>query len=541
MNRIMMKKLFGLWVGVLLGLTIFAQNNEGQFHGNFQVDAQVYREDSVIGAKVPSEKMGLNSYANFTYTKGNFTVGLRYEGYMNALMGYDDEYNDVGVPYRFITYRNDELEITVGNFYEQFGSGLIFRTYEDKSLGVDNSLDGLRIKFNPFKGVYLKGITGKQRSYFDNGPGLVRGIDGEIYINDALNILTESKSQIIIGGSFVSKYQKDEDPIYNLPENVGAYSGRLTYIYGGFNLSGEYAYKYGDPSSDNGFITKFGDALLINATYSKKGLGIYLSMKRVDNMSFRSDRNASLNNLQINYIPSITKNHTYSLASMYPYATQANGEIGFQGEVIYNFSRGSVLGGKYGTNLIVNFSQVNSLKTKPTVDASGYESEYFALGDELYFRDINVKIHKKINSKWKMDASYLHLVYNKDKIQGIDGYGTVYANIAIVDATYKFKPRHTLRMELQGLFTEQDHGDWVMGLIEYSIAPKWFLNISDQYNYGNDNDKLHYFNIAAGYKKNANRIQIGYGRKRDGIVCIGGVCRNVPAASGFNISITSSF
>ena len=356
------------------------------------------------------------------------------------------------------------------------------------------------------------------------------------------------KSQFILGGSFVSKYQKDEDPIYNLPENVGAFAGRLTFVRGGFNLSGEYAYKIPDPSSDNGFITKFGDAILVNASYSVKGLGVYLSVKRVDNMSFRSDRNASLNNLQINYIPSITKNHTYSLASMYPYATQPNGELGFQGEIIYNFAKGTFLGGKYGTNLTVNFSQVNSLKKTLKADETGYESEYFAIGDELYYRDINVHVYKKISSKWKTDLSYLNITFNNDVIKLIQdnssnnaSFGTLKANIAIADVTYKLKPRHSLRMELQGLFTKQDKGDWAMGLLEYTIAPRWFVNVSDQYNYGNSDDKLHYFNIAAGYKKNANRIQIGYGRQREGVVCIGGVCRNVPAASGFNISITSSF
>ncbi len=545
------KALIGI-ILVILSINISqAQNNEGQIHGNFQIDAQVYRNDSAIGAEVPPSKMGLNSYANLTYTKGNFTAGLRYEGYMNALLGYDEEYNDIGVPYRFISYRNDELEITVGNFYEQFGSGLIFRSYEDKSLGYDNAMDGIKVKFNPYKGVYLKGFTGKQRKYFDLGPGIVRGVDGELFVNDIFEFLKESNSQIILGGSFVSKYQKDENPVYNLPENVGAFSGRFSITNGGLNLSAEYAYKYPDPHPDASdlynYNTKYGDVILVNTSYSKKGLGIYLSAKRVDNMTFRSDRNATLNNLHINYIPSITKNHTYSLAAMYPYVTQSNGEIGFQGEIIYNFDKGTFIGGNYGTNVTINFSQVNSIKTTPTVTTDRYESDYLAIGDDVYYRDLNVKIYKKLTPEWKIDLNYLNLRFNNNVMRlilddsGTSTFGTLDANIAIVDATYKFKPRHSLRMEVQGLFTDQDKGNWAMGLLEYTIAPKWFVAVSDQYNYGNEDDKLHYFNVAAGYKKKANRIQIGYGRQREGVVCIGGVCRNVPASSGFNISITSSF
>jgi hypothetical protein len=381
MKKDIIKKLVVASVIATFSTSAFSQNSEGQFHGNFQIDAQVYRQDSAIGAQVPEGKMGLNSYANLTYTKGNFTAGFRYEGYMNALLGYDEGYNGIGVPYRFMRYQNDDLEITIGNFYEQFGNGLILRSYEDKALGIDNALDGVKIKFNPYKGIYIKGFTGKQRLFFDYGPGIIRGIDGELFLNDILPILSSAKSRIILGGSFVSKFQKDEDPIYNLPENVGSYSGRLSFVRGGFNLSGEYAYKIPDPSSDNGFITKFGEALLINATYSQKGIGIYISAKRVDNMSFRSDRNAALNNLQINYIPSITKNHTYSLAAMYPYATQANGEVGFQSEIIYNFDRGSSLGGKYGTNITINFSHVNSLKKTPTANSKAYKSYFFGIGD----------------------------------------------------------------------------------------------------------------------------------------------------------------
>ena len=547
MKSILLKICLGLLIVFSTIRISFSQNNDqGQLHGNFNVDAQVYKKDIDIGAEVPSEKMGLNSFANLLYTRGNFSAGIRYEAYMNALLGYDSRYDGVGIPYRFITYRNDNLEVTVGNFYEQFGNGLIFRSYEDKSLGVDNAMDGVRIKFNPYKGVYLKGFTGKQRSFFDYGPGVVRGIDGELFVNEIFESLSTIKSQFVLGGSFVSKYQKDENVIYNLPENVGAFAGRFSFIHGGFNLSGEYGYKYADPHPDDPsgqyhYNAKFGDIILLNTSYSAKGLGIYLSLKRVDNMSFRSDINATLNDLQVNYIPAISKTHTYSLASMYPYATQPNGEIGLQAEIAYNFSKGTRFGGKYGTNLVVNFSRVNSLETKPTANIERYESDYFAIGDEIYFQDFNLKIHKKINTKWKADLSYLNIIYNKDVIQGLAGYGIVYSNIAIVDVSYKFKPRHSLRMEVQGLFTDQDNGDWSMALLEYTIAPKWFINASDQYNHGNDKQKNHYYNIAAGFKKGANRIQLGYGRQRAGIVCVGGICRNVPASTGFNVSIISSF
>ena len=128
------------------------------------------------------------------------------------------------------------------------------------------------------------------------------------------------------------------------------------------------------------------------------------------------------------------------------------------------------MGGKYGTNLAVNFSQVNSVETTPTANFEKYESEYLAIGDQLYYRDLNVKIHKKINNKWKADLNYLNLKFNNNILKliqdesGSSTFGMLEANIVIVDVSYKIKPRQTIRMELQGLFTEQDTGDGAGGL-----------------------------------------------------------------------------
>ena len=41
--------------------------------------------------------------------------------------------------------------------------------------------------------------------------------------------------------------------------------------------------------------------------------------------------------------------------------------------------------------------------------------------------------------------------------------------------------------------------------------------------------------------KNATRIALSYGRQREGLLCVGGVCRYVPAATGASISISTSF
>jgi len=534
----------------LLSTNIQAQtNNEGQLHGNFQVDMQTYQKDSLIGAPEVPEKTLLNSYANLTYTKGNFTAGIRYEAYMNTLMGYDARYNGNGIPYRFLSYNNEGLEVTAGSFYEQFGNGLILRAYEEKTLGYDNAFDGLRIKYQLYKGVSVKALVGKQRLFFAQGQGIVRGIDGEINVNELITKMNEAKTQIILGGSFVSKYQPDKDPVYKLPENVGAWASRVNISNGGFNINGEYAYKINDPSADNSFIYKTGNAILISTSYSKKGFGILLNAKRIDNMSFRSDRNASLIDLNINYLPILTKSYTYSFLNFYPYATQSNGEMGAGGEIMYKFKKETLFGGKYGTNISLNFSRLNNIKQTIPSDTNvigasgtyGYESDFFKVGNDLYFQDFNAEINKKFSKKFSANFIYQNLIYNSYVLR--KGHGTVYSNVGIVDMLYKINDKNAVHIEMAALFTKQDLGNWAMLQVEYSIAPKWFFSISNQYNYGNEDKskQIHYYTGAIAYAKGGNRIQLGYGKQRQGIMCVGGVCRNVPASNGFILAISSSF
>lgn len=142
-----------------------------------------------------------------------------------------------------------------------------------------------------------------------------------------------------------------------------------------------------------------------------------------------------------------------------------------------------------------------------------------------------------------MILTLMYQNYNKDVVEGRTGFGHVYSNIVILELNYRITPTKNFRTEIQHMSTKQDQQSWAVLLAEYSIAPHWFIAGFDEWNYGNDvsSRQIHYFTGNLGYSRNANRITIGYGRQRAGIFCVGGVCRNVPASSGFTLSITSSF
>jgi len=558
-----MKRVLLLVIAILfVGFTARSQFSEAikksQVHGSFEFDGAYYMADESAGiydTMINGKNFAFNAFGNITYSLGNFSAGVRYEAYLPPLAGFDPRMEGQGLPYLWAMYTTEKFSFTVGNFYEQFGNGLTLRTYEEWMLGYDNSLNGARVTFEPVKGLLFKGVYGMQRffwtPYTKNSRGIVKGFDAELDFNQVFGTMSNSKVRLILGGSFVSKYQIDQDPIYKLPRNVGNMAGRMTFGVGKFNLSTEYAYKINDPSAINNYIYKEGEGFLVNASYSTKGFGFYVMFKRYDNMSYKSNRAVTANGLDISFLPPNTEIHTYMLTSMYPYNTQPNGEIGYQLQLNYKVPKKSKLGGKYGMGIAVNYSQVNDIVRNPASDTTaigvsgteGWTSPFFKFGKRIFWQDFNIEIDKKFSKKFKGTITYMYQSYDIATLEGHTGEPAVYSNIGVIEMTYKFTSKHALRWELQGLWAKEDNGDWAALLLEYTISPHWFVSFANQYNYGNPDEekRLNYYTGSFGYTRKTTRIAITYGRQREGIVCVGGVCRAVPASSGFYVTISSNF
>ena len=126
---------------VLLKAQDFLKGSE--VHGSMQADATYYLTDPKTGitdSTLAGKLIRMNAFTEVNYSLGNFTAGMRFEAYLPPLTGYDVQYNGVGVPYWYVNYKNDFIDITAGNFYEQFGYGMMLRTYQEWTLGYDNSL-----------------------------------------------------------------------------------------------------------------------------------------------------------------------------------------------------------------------------------------------------------------------------------------------------------------------------------------------------------------------------------------------------------------
>lgn len=513
--------------------------------GSIQSDILLPEKDDKTGAETPDGRFLTNTYLDLKTTSRYVEAGARLEYLKHPLPGYENDFKGWGIPYAYLKGRYKNAELTLGSFYEQFGSGFILRSYEERSLGIDNSLQGVRLSYRPGAGVAIKALTGRQRRYWNHNKSWMTGADVEWDIDELCKSLQQHNTYVTLGASYVNKYEKDEvimtDPTHrlHLPLYVNAFDVRLRVQHRSFNVLAEMAMKTQDPSHDNGYIYRNGYVAMLSGSYSKRGMSLLLQAKRSTNMAFRSRRSMEGSSSFINHLPPFTMEHTYALAALYPYATRPEGEWAYQAMAAYTFPKGSMMGGKYGTTAKVNFSHVHSVRRNDTGGSGtdGYGSPFWAWGASTYYQDIDVQLEKRLCKDTKLNLMYMNQRYNQTLLEGHGGM--LRSHIFVADVKQKLAPKTTLRVEGQYLSSKDGDKDWAFGLAELSLAPHWMFTVSDLYNVGNTH--VHYYQGYVTYSGGAHRLQLGYGRTRAGFNCSGGVCRYIPATKGLTLSYNYNF
>ena len=519
-----MLKRFTLAAGLLtLTAVAFAQNEDrGNFSAGLETNTTYYFDDQKTGAMAPEGRMGSNNYLKMDYTWNGFSAGLQLEGYLPPLLGY---FSGIGVQAEMFSrydiyagYSGHGWDIRLGSLYEQFGSGLLFRTYEDRTLGINNALQGVRVGYTFGDFLTVKALYGRVRDIKEYTGNFVSGADLSLSISRAAKW---DSFDWTVEGSVLDKYESAVEGIS--PHTLG-YSARMALGYAGFRLSGEYMNRKSDPGFYNQSDTTNSEAIQVDFGYTGNGFGALLTFRKLHNPFLQGSREWNDMYTYINYVPALTQQHTYSLATLNPYTSQ-NRELGGQADLYYNFRRGTVMGGKKGMKVHANFSTYY-----------GGIYDYYTGGygaDELLFRDLTVDVERWFGSDFKMILFYSWQTFNPKTT----GKGTELWNshTVVADLTYKFDRKNSLRLELQHLATKQDHKNWAAALLEYSFAPRWSVSIQDMWNYGDT--KTHYINGSVSYSYSKVRAQLNFGRFKEGYQCSGGVCRVTPAYTGVNLSL----
>lgn len=516
-----MRKILLLLITGSCYLFVDAQKIDGHLGGSFESYTQYYQKDSAINAIVPQDKIGSNNYLKLDYNYKQFAVGIQFESYLPSVAGFPFFINESKIANKYFKYTANKFSLQVGDFYDQFGSGLIFRSWENRQIGINNALEGVNVQVQPLRFAKIKALFGRPRDVFDYANSVIRGADFEIDFSKMKSSEELPAVRVATGFSFVSRYQEYTGPDPDFPATVKATAARLDLSGNAASLNVEYVHKGRDPHLANFYSDEPGHAFLVNSSYSKNKLGINLTFRELNNMDFRGDRDATGVMLPVNYLPALTKQEDYLTTNIYVYSAQALGEIGGQADVFYAIDQSS--------KLAFNFSHYGSLENP---------DKFLSFGDVLYFQNANAEWKKKWSSKWNTTIGYHYVYHNKSVIEG-GVYDTVKAHIVTTNTIFKYAKKKSLRFQLEHLSTQEDNGNWAAAVAELGFAPNWTFYLSDLYNYGVTD--LHYPIVGGSYTSGGTRFSLSYGRQRAGLLCVGGVCRFVPAASGITATLTTTF
>lgn len=502
-----------------------------QLTGDFLANSNFYFRDTSIGANTSQYQHELSSteaWLFLNYSINDFNFRIRYDLFNNsALLDPNEVYTDHGLGFYQANKKIGNLELTAGHFYDQFASGIIFRAYEDRILGLDYAVNGINLKYNFSETFRVKAFAGRQKNRFETHKQAMKGINMEkdFLINDDFKIFTGAgmvnrtldQATMNILANEINGYKLEDRfiPKYN----VYAATFYNTLVFKNFNWYVEYAFKSKEAVKNkegDKFILKNGYVFYTTMNYSRSGFGIIVQHKRSDFFSLRTSPFTSFLVGTFNYMPPMSRQHAKTLPARYSISALELGENATQVEITFSPNKKNTL-----------------LANGTYVENSDKEMTFRELYLEYYH-----KFSKKLNTTIGIQSVYYNIyAYQNEREEAVETL-TPFSEII-----YKFDHKRSLRGEIQYLFTQQDHGDFFFGLLEFTIAPHYSFSVSDMVNTKplKLSEVKHYYNFFFAYSIEQTRFSIGYAKQVEGIVCTGGVCRVEPAFSGIKFNLSTSF
>ena len=143
-----------LWSLLFLCLSHFsyAQGEGSKLTGSLEANGNFFMEDTLIGAtntpQYDHQLFGAETWLQLNYSNWGFDVGVRFDLFNNSnLLNPQGSYTAQGIGRWYISKTIHKLGISVGYLYDQIGSGIIFRAFEQRPLLIDNAL----INYNEYR------------------------------------------------------------------------------------------------------------------------------------------------------------------------------------------------------------------------------------------------------------------------------------------------------------------------------------------------------------------------------------------------------
>jgi Family of unknown function (DUF6029) len=543
-----MQKSIWFIIALLFNNFLFSQ---GTLTGNFRLNMDMYDRDSAIAAVGPNyevNKNSANAWFQMIYSDQNkgLEAGIRFDGNYNSILQTPPiPLSFYGIGNWYIKKKIENLEVTGGFLYEQYGSGVALRTFEERNLGIDNAIFGVRAKYYINDNFMIRGIVGTQKYRMDFFNAFIKGINFEgnhsfgkdVNYNFGLaavsRTLTDKDREVV--NNTVTTYSFDD--YFAVPYNT--YVGNIyhTLQVGKFSWGLDAAYKT-KSAVFNQFNNKYqyseGYSIMNSISYSQKGIGVTFQNRIVNNFQFQSTAQGAVadfnlnNNRRLSFLAPINRQNSLRLPARFQIAPIEISEVASSIDITYSPSK--------KTHINLNLCVIDS--------ALLFKTPYYK---EAY---IDIERKKLLNGKLDLHGGFQYVFYNQRKYLVGDEPTDIQSYTFFFEPTYRINRKNSLRFEFQYQHAAKELGQSMFALIEFNAAPNWSFSVSDLWNFSPNKkyevvtqyqEPHHFYSIFTSYTKGSTRFTLAYAKQLAGIICTGGVCRFEPAFSGLRFQLTSSF
>lgn len=505
----------------------------GKLSGDLMMNANFFDRDAEINAAnnplYDNYLSGGEAWLGLRYYNNGFTATLRADAFHNSnLYNPIQALNGFGVGAWSLSKEYEGLTVTAGYIYDQIGSGILFRAYEDRGLLIDNALVGVHLKYELTDNFIVKGFTGQSKNVFERYQPIIKGLNTEgnfsigdkVFMTSGIGALNRTFDENTMKDIVSNINSQDINTRFVPKFNMYAFTLYNTLTVGDVSWFIEGSYKTTDAIVKDGILqSKPGNVLFTTLSWARKGIAVNLTGKRTENFEMRTSPNEVLIRGLMNWQPIVARLRPQRLMARYTPASLNLSEIAAGGDVL--------IAPNDDLSITLNYTHINTLE------------------ETKLYREVYTEVEYRGWDQFKLQVGNQYMEYNQELYQIKPLVPMIIAWTPFFELTYLINDKMSIRTEWEYQHTKQDFGSWIFGLVEFNIAPRWSFAVSDMYNPvpgpSATTGSQHYYNIFFAHTKGPHRFTASYVKQVEGINCTGGVCRYEPAFSGVRFGLTSTF
>jgi cytochrome c biogenesis protein CcmG/thiol:disulfide interchange protein DsbE len=431
------------------------------------------------------------NWLDLSYQFGGFRTGVL----LNSQAPGEEGSRGNSIEHRFFEFSTGDVAVRAGHFYGIFGRGLVFNSYEDRTVRIDTRLDGL------IGTLKTGGLTATAFS------GTPKVNDTDIRAADIRYALPQKINLAVTGMTYRRGDEVREDDMVDR-DWVGA--ARVTQNFGFGDYYFEYGEKFESTELDPYPYVFSGKARYGNLNLYQGAFSLSWETSDYDRYELISKADGIT---AINRPPSLAREFTWTLVNRSPHTLDANDEVGNNLDLLYSSQN--------GWTLLASGARVRN-HAGDTIYELGYGSFVkdrigdFRLAGAFAYQD-SKGLHQIAMGELTWFASGTQSLTLQAEHQHVRLGGNANINL--------------------GAYDEQ----WFK--LEYETAPRWafaaILEINNKYD-----ELLEIQNEPAGpfpagqitYTiSRGGNLNLWGGKRQAGYLCSGGVCKYEPAFEGVEL------